>query len=161
MFDGSDTKLIQEARQILRNMLVPQQHDRAPRRMSASQWAIVIVLGIIAFLPLLLCGAWMWNVEARLAMLMAPVAVPPATATPSPTSTPTSTSTPTPTSTPTSTSTPTPTPSPFNGVMIGNVFLYSTPDEASTRTRIVAPLGAPVEVLAQWVTTYPASKETG
>ena len=178
MFDGSDTKLIQEARQIVRNTLVPQQRDHAPRRMSASQRAIVVVLGIIAFLPLLLCGAWMWNVEARLAMLAAPVAVPPATATPSPTSTPTSTSmptltstptststptptstptstsTPTPTSTPTSTSTPTPTPSPFNGVMIGNVFLYSTPDEASTRTRIVAPLGAPVEVLAQWSDWY-------
>jgi hypothetical protein len=33
--------------------------------------------------------------------------------------------------------------------MIGNVYLFSTPDDANTRTALVAPIGAPVEVLAQ------------
>lgn len=180
-FDGTDTQLIQEARQILRRYLVPQQNDRAPRRLSAFQRAIVVLLGLFALSPLILCGAWIWHVEARMAMLMtppvaasiptasptatltstptatstpAPTNTPTATSTPAPTSTPTATSTPTPTNTPTATSTPTATPSPFNGVMIGNVYLYSTPDEASTRTSLVAPLGAPVEVLAQWRDWY-------
>lgn len=149
-FDGTDARLIQEARQTLRQHLVPQQEDHAPRRLSMLQRVIVVVIGLFVLSPLLLCGAWIWHVETRMAMLMTPpIAAPTATATPTPTSTPTATATPTVTATPTPTSTPTATPSPFNGVMIGNVYLYSTPDEASTRTGIVAPLGAPVEVLAQ------------
>lgn len=50
------------------------------------------------------------------------------------------------------TSTPTPTPSPFTGVMIGSVYLRDAPGGA--RTGLVAPLGAPVEILAQYDDWY-------
>lgn len=180
-FDGSDTRLIQETRQILQRYLVPKQEERKPQRLSAFQRAILVALGLLVLSPLLLCGAWIWRVEARLAALAAPPAVavvPTATATPAPTSTPTvtpsptatstptatpsptatststATSTPTATRPPTATRTPTATPSPFSGVMIGNVYLYGIPDDIATRTSIVAPLGAPVEVLAQWRDWY-------
>ena len=89
-----------------------------------------------------------------------PTATPTPTFTPTPTPTPTATPTatpsrtPTPTATATSTATPTftPTPSPFSGVMIGNVYLRDAP--GGRRTGAVAPLGAPVEILAQYGDWY-------
>ncbi|NJN94649.1 MAG: SH3 domain-containing protein [Anaerolineales bacterium] len=81
------------------------------------------------------------------------------TSTHTPTPTPTNTSTPTPkpptaTSTPRPTATFTPTPSPFTGVMVGNVFLRDLPSDDAERTSLVAPLGAPIEVLAQFGKWY-------
>ena len=89
-----------------------------------------------------------------------PTPTPTSTFTPTPTPTPTATSTATPTATPTATSTATPTmtptftptPSPFSGVMIGNVYLRDAP--GGRRTGAVAPLGAPVEILAQYGDWY-------
>ncbi len=76
------------------------------------------------------------------------------TPTPTDTPTPTPTNTPTLTPTPTSTNTPTPTPTdlPYTGVMVGNTYLREAPDGDSTG--FVAPLGAPIEVLAQYGDWY-------
>ncbi len=76
------------------------------------------------------------------------------TPTPTATFTPTPTSTPTTTPSATSTSTATPTLSPFTGVMVGNVFLRDIPSSEIEGTGLVAPLGAPVEVLAQYDNWY-------
>ncbi len=174
-FDGSNRKLIDAAEQIIRQRLLPAENGEARRSLSLSQRTIMGMMGLLLLLPIFLCGGWIWHVESSLSVLMAPAtatitptATATSTATPTPSRTPTatatSTATPTPSRTPTATPvntatprptrTPTATPSPFNGVMIGNVYLYSTPDESSTRTSIVAPLGAPAEVLAQWGDWY-------
>lgn len=79
---------------------------------------------------------------------------PTATFTPSPTNTPTATPTLTSTPLPTDTPTLTPTTSPFTGVMIGNVFLRDRPLETLENTGLVAPLGAPIEILAQYGDWY-------
>lgn len=76
------------------------------------------------------------------------------TSTNTPTFTPTPTNTPTATFTPRPTRTPTSTPSPFSGVMIGNVFLRNLPSDEAASTGLVAPLGAPVEVLGQYDDWY-------
>ncbi len=143
-FDGTNTALVNTVRQIIQQRLLPAEHTMARRGLSVSQRVIVMLLALFLLLPVIVCGGWIWRVESSLAMLLAPIPVPASTLVP----------TTAPTSTPTATSTPSPTPSPFNGVMIGNVYLYSTPDESSTRTSIVAPLGAPAEVLAQWRDWY-------
>jgi hypothetical protein len=83
-----------------------------------------------------------------------PTYTPTPTQTPTPTSTATATSTPTKTPTATLTETPTPTAtatatlSPFSGVMVGSVYLRDEPD--GENAGLVAPLGAKVEILAQY-----------
>jgi cell division septation protein DedD len=80
-----------------------------------------------------------------------PTHTPTATATHTPTVTPTATPTETPTLTPTAT----PTLSPFSGVMVGSVYLRDKPD--GENVGLVAPLGAKVEILAQygeWLKIY-------
>jgi hypothetical protein len=173
-FDGSNRELLHTARQVFRETLLANDFSGNPRRLSRSQRLIVGFFGLLLLLPILLFGFWIGQVEARFGALLVPVATATvtATATPLPTATATATATHTPTATATATATHTPTPtatttatathtptvtptpSPFIGVMIGNVFLYDTPDESSTRTSLVAPLGAPVEVLAQWGDWY-------
>ncbi len=81
-----------------------------------------------------------------------PTFTPTSTPTPTPTSTPTPTPTDTPTATPTPTSTPTPTPLPYDGVMVGSVYLRDDPDGESTG--MVARLGDQVEILAQYGDWY-------
>ena len=161
-FDGTDEKLLRTAEKTLS----PFFSRHAPARTSEGppsplQRAIIAFLLLLVLLPPILgCGWWIWHVERSLAALAAvpATATPTATFTPTPTATatatPTSTPTATPTSTPTATptSTPTPTPSRFTGVMIGNVWLRDAPNGA--RTGLVAPLGAPVEILAQYDDWY-------
>jgi hypothetical protein len=77
---------------------------------------------------------------------------PTATATATATATPTATPTSTPTFTPTPTDTATPTLSPFSGVMIGSVYLRDAPEGGNTG--LIAPLGAQVEILAQYGDWY-------
>ncbi|MBN1937011.1 MAG: SH3 domain-containing protein [Anaerolineae bacterium] len=77
-----------------------------------------------------------------------PTDTPTATPTNTATATATTTSTPTQTPTPTPTDTATPTPSPFSGVMVGSVYLRDGPD--GEHLRLFAPLGAQVEILAQY-----------
>lgn len=174
-FDGSNRELVDRARQVFRETLLASGSDGSPRQLSGSQRLIVGLFGMMLLVPILLFGLWIGRVEARFGgLLLAATATATATmtatttATTTPTATattiPTATATTTPTATATASATPTatatntptitPTPSPFIGVMIGNVFLYDTPDESSTRTSLVAPLGAPVEVLAQWGDWY-------
>jgi hypothetical protein len=142
------------------------------------------LLLLVILPPIIACGWWIWRVEHTLAFLSMPTATPTFTSTPTPTPTFTSTPTPTPTPTNTSTATstatptptatftatptptptptytprptrtPTPTPSPFDGVMVGNVYLRDEPSEEIKSTGLAAPLGAPVEVVAQYSNWY-------
>ncbi len=182
-YDGSDEKLPQTAQRILSATLLNRSTAAPAKPLSLSQRLIMAGLVLLVVLPpLLLCGWWVWRVEHTLAMLAMPsptltptptptfTLTPTSTWTPTPTATPTSTSTATPTPTPTftvtptptptftltprPTRTPTPTPSPFTGVMLGNVFLRAIPADEAQNTGLVAPLGAPVEVLAQYGDWY-------
>lgn len=158
-FDGNDTALVEKLQHLLEGFFSP----TSPPQPTASQplsriqrFILVFVLLLVVCPPLLLCGGWIWHVERRMAALAAVPAtalpVPTATTTPSPTATPP----PPPTTTPTDTPTPPPTatPTPLLGVMIGNVFLRADPQLEDTRTALVAPEGAQVEVLAQYGDWY-------
>lgn len=163
-FDGSNQTLGEAARRIIERMLMPPPPAKRQRQSTMMQSVIIGLMILIAISPVLFCSAWAWHVEASLGALMALPPTATATPTPTPTHTPTSTPTsvPTATNTPTSTTTPTSvptatttpsvtsTPSPYIGVMIGNVYLFNRPDESSERSSIVAPQGAPIEVLAQY-----------
>lgn len=170
-FDGSDTDLVEEVEKHLETRFPYAAHASStasqPTLSTFQRFILAILAMLILLPPLLICGGWVWYVEGRFAALAAipptatpaptatATAVPPtptATATPSPTTTATSTATPTPTATrtPRPTATITATPSPFSGVMIGNAYLHTRPvGDDSTRTSLVAPEGAPVEILAQ------------
>lgn len=119
LFDGGNQSLVELAGRTLSQRL--QLGAKAKARQTSAFTQRLILGGLIGLimLPFIICGGWIWRVEASFAALSAPP--PTATATPSP----------------------------YDGVMIGNVYLYSMPDEASARSKIVAPLGAPIEVLAQ------------
>ncbi len=174
-FDGSDDLVLKAARRTLLPLLEnTQAAQKASQPLTTAQKIILgLLLAFLFGLPLGGCGWWFWSVERRLAKLSQPVvivvtpeATPTPTFTPTPTLTPTPTHTPTPTFTPSPTSTasptptptrtptptPTPTPLPYHGAMIGNVFLRDAP--AGANTGLVAPLGARVEILAQYGTWY-------
>jgi len=174
-FDGSDELLLKAARRALVPLLsLGQEGRKESTPLTATQKVIMgLLLALLVGLPLGGCGIWIWSVESRLAHLSQPIVIvvtpaatptltptltptPTPTITPTPTPTltpsPTSTASPTPTPTATPTRTATPTPLPYHGVMIGNVFLRDAPN--GVNTGLVAPLGARVEVLAQYGTWY-------
>ncbi|HHN93486.1 MAG TPA: SH3 domain-containing protein [Anaerolineae bacterium] len=176
-YDGSDTRLVRTARRVLMNTLLEPLPAKERPPLSKFQRAILVGLFLLLLLPPVGgCGWWIWHVESRLAALSALAPPPPPTATPTPTPTATNTATPTPTPTPTDTATPTPTPTatstatatptptatasptltptplPYSGVIVGNVYLRDGPD--GENTGVVAPLGAPVEVLSQYGEWY-------
>ncbi len=169
-FDGSDEELLQKVRGVLTEQFSFKSSSYS-KNLTRSQRLIIIAAFLFILLPpFLLCGGWGWHVEHTLKQLalpplpitatatVTPTCTSTPTATPTPTPTPTSTATATPTATPTTalTATPTatvlptatPTPSPFSGVIIGSVYLRDTPE--GELTSLVAPLGAPVEILGQY-----------
>jgi hypothetical protein len=178
-FDGSDEKLLDKASTQL-NGLQYKYSSEEGGPITIYQKALLIGLVILALLPIFfVCGGWIYHVESSLIALQQPSPTPTATFTPTPTitltptptntgtptitPTPSNTPTPTNTATPTATRTPkpptptstfTPTPSPFSGVMIGSVYLRDEPSLESRRAGPVAPLGAKVEILAEYDDWY-------
>jgi len=177
-FDGTDKALTKTAQKMLAS-LFPASPASSNEPLSGFQRAIVIIMMLFILVPPLIgCGWWVWHVEHDLNALARPTATATLTATPTATSTATPThtatatathtptATPTPTHTATATATPTvtswptitptftatPTPSPFSGVMIGSVYLRNSPD--GENAGLVAPLGASVEILAQYGDWY-------
>jgi hypothetical protein len=144
---------------------------------------MAVLAGIVLFL-MGSCGWFGYRLSPRVLAHLAPTAVvyvalpsatptptftpsptatltPTATPTPTPTSTFTPTTTPTPTPTRTPTRTPTPTPTPMLGLMLGHVYLRTTPDPAAPLSPQVMLRGTTVRILERrdpWVrVAYPAT----
>lgn len=182
-FDGSDENIIKQAAQQLNTLFYKYAPSEDQKPLTKSQRFILTSLALLFIIPpFLLCGSWVWRVESSLAALAHPSPTPTPTVTPTPTFTPTPTPTvtftptptptptmtptptetalptmtftPSPTASPTPTDTPTPTPPPFSGVMIGSVYLRDAPSLDSPRAGPAAPLGAKIEILAQYDNWY-------
>ncbi len=169
-YDGSDEALKQEAKNKLRIFIDNSEiEEEKSGPLSTMQKALLIGLLIVVVLtPIAGCGYWIWRVENQLYTLAhpAPTSIPTATNSPTPTATTTRTPSPTTTTTPTSTMMPTATPTalpsqtpqptatrlPYNGVMLGNVYLRAEPDGPTSVS--VASVGNKVKITAQYGEWY-------